>query len=30
MIEIKPGDQTELEGLMTKDVYLGLLKGLNK
>ena len=30
MIEIKPDDPAELKGLMSKDAYMGLLKGLNK
>ncbi len=30
MIEIKLSDPAELKGLMTRDDYLGLLKGLNK
>lgn len=30
MIEIKPGDPKELKGLMNKDVYLDLLKGLDR
>jgi glycine cleavage system H protein len=29
MIEIKPSDAAELKGLMAKEAYLGLLKGLN-
>jgi glycine cleavage system H protein len=30
MIEIKPSDPAELKGLLAKDDYLGLLKGLNQ
>ena len=30
MIELKPTDQAELKGLMARDAYLGLLKGMNK
>jgi glycine cleavage system H protein len=30
MIEIKPTDPDELKGLLTKDAYLGLLKGLKQ
>ena len=30
MIEIKPSDPAELKGLMTRDDYLGLLKGLKQ
>jgi glycine cleavage system H protein len=30
IIEIKPTDRAELDGLMTKDAYLELLKGLHQ
>jgi glycine cleavage system H protein len=30
MIEIKPTDPDELKGLLTKDAYMGLLKGLKQ
>jgi glycine cleavage system H protein len=30
IIEIKPSDPAELQGLMNRDAYLGLLKGLKQ
>jgi glycine cleavage system H protein len=30
MIEIKPSDTAELKGLMARDAYLSLLKGMSR